>query len=399
MRPVILSGLVSCVIFSCQTQKPSLTAPATPLTQPTQALEAYNWNLPEGFPLPSVPEDNPMSAEKVDLGRHLFYDTRLSINNSMSCASCHDQKKAFAESKPVAIGVTKQQHPRNSMALINIAYASVLNWSNPHVDKLENQMLTPMFGENPPELGMVGKKQELLDRLQAVPLYQNKFKMAFPAESEPFSVLNITRAIASFERSLISAHSPYDRYIYQGDSKALSNSAKRGEALFFSERLECFHCHGGFNFSDASVHDASTFIEFNFHNNGLYNLKDEGLYPANNTGLYELTHKAEDMGKFKAPTLRNIAKTAPYMHDGSIASLEAVIDHYAAGGREISTGPNAGSGSKNPYKSGFVKGFELSPQEKADLLAFLNSLTDEQFLNNPALSDPFTAQDSDSEGN
>jgi len=395
LRPVILSGLVSGVIFSCQAQE------NIPVTQASKSVQqtSYVWKLPEGFPHPSVPQDNPMTDAKVDLGRHLFYDTRLSLNNTMSCASCHEQKKAFSEDKPVAIGVTQEKHPRNSMALVNIAYASVFNWSNPHVDKLENQMLTPMFGENPPELGMVGKEQELIDRLNTVPLYQDKFKAAFPESKDPFSILNLTRAIASFERSLISANSPYDRYIYQGDTEAISNSAKRGEALFFSERLECFHCHGGFNFSDASVHEASTFVEFNFHNNGLYNINGQGLYPANNTGLYELTHKAEDMGKFKAPTLRNIAKTAPYMHDGSIASLAAVVDHYAAGGREIKTGPYTGLGAENKHKSGFVKGFELNPQEKADLLAFLNSLTDESFLNNPDFSDPFNAQESDRAGN
>lgn len=398
MLSVFLSWLVSCAIFSCQTKNNQQESPLKIQRPLGEIAQSYTWKVPKGFPLPVVPTDNPMSNEKVDLGRHLFYEPRLSLDQSMSCASCHDHKKAFSEAKEVAIGVTKEKHPRNSMALINLAYASVLNWSNPHVDKLENQMLTPLFGETPPELAMVGKEQELLERLRTQPLYQEKFKAAFPDEIEPFSITNLTRSIASFERSLISANSPYDRFIYQGDKTALSESAKRGENLFYSERLECFHCHGGFNFSDASHHAKSAFIEFNYHNTGLYNLNEKGDYPANNTGLYELTHKPADMGKFKAPTLRNIAKTAPYMHDGSIATLEAVIAHYAAGGREIVSGPYAGKGSENPNKSGFVKGFQLSTQEESDLIAFLNSLTDQAYLNNPAFSDPFQAQESTSTG-
>lgn len=329
-----------------------------------------------------------MTEAKVELGRHLFYDKRLSLDGSMSCASCHEQQKAFSDGKAVPSGVTGKQLSRNSMALFNLAYTPVLTWANPQLKHLETQMLIPLFGEDPPELGLVGQEQALLERLAALPLYQQLFQAAFPDKANPFTLQQLTEAIASFERSLVSADSPYDRYVYGGDDNAISAAAKRGEALFFSERLECFHCHGGFNFSDSVQHAGSAFEEFNFHNTGLYNLDGKGAYPADNTGLHDLTHRPEDMGKFKAPSLRNIAVTAPYMHDGSVASLDEVIDHYAAGGRTLSTGPYAGKGADSPYKSGFVKGFQLSPAERADLKAFLNSLTDESFLNNPAYAAP-----------
>ncbi|MEO0541940.1 MAG: di-heme enzyme, partial [Cyanobacteria bacterium P01_A01_bin.105] len=164
-----------------------------------------------------------------------------------------------------------------------------------------------------------------------------------------------------------------------------------GEVLFNSERLECFHCHGGLNFSDSTHHERSGFTEIAFHNTGLYNIDGSGAYPPNNTGVQEITHNASDMGKFKAPTLRNIALTAPYMHDGSIATLSEAIAHYAAGGRTIADGPNAGIGSQNPLKSSFIQGFSLTATEKDDLLAFLQSLTDTTFTTNPRLSSPYVS--------
>ena len=159
--------------------------------------------------------------------------------------------------------------------------------------------------------------------------------------------------------------------------------------LFFSERLECFHCHGGFNFTDSTTHASATVESVGFHNNGLYNLNSSGAYPADNTGLYDMTGSIRDMGRFKAPTLRNIALTAPYMHDGSIATLGDVIDHYARGGRLIDAGELAGDGRLNPYKSEFVTGFDLSEQERSDLLAFLASLTDDSVLTNERWANPF----------
>lgn len=334
-----------------------------------------------------------MTMAKVELGRHLFYDTRLSVNGKQSCASCHDQAKAFTDGKARAEGTTGEIHPRSSMSIVNIAYTPVLTWANPNMKQLERQALVPMFGEHPVELGLSGKEAEVLAKLKAEPRYQKLFPEAFAGQSEPFTIDNVTKAIAAFERVLISGDSPYDRYL-NGEKTAISVSAKRGENLFFSERLECFHCHGGFNFSQTTDHVGKAFAEIEFHNTGLYNLDSVaggGAYPKDNQGTFEITQRAEDIGKFRAPTLRNIAVTAPYMHDGSIATLEEVLDHYAAGGRTIKSGEYKGVGSTNPNKSSFVKGFTLTPQEKRDVIAFLKTLTDEKFLTDKRFSDPWKA--------
>jgi cytochrome c peroxidase len=348
-------------------------------------------NLPAGFPAPKTAADNSMTAAKVELGRHLFYDTRLSINGKQSCASCHDQAKAFTDARARAVGTTGEIHPRSSMSIVNIAYTPVLTWANPNMKRLERQALVPMFGEHPVELGLSGKEKEVLVKLKAEPRYQKLFPESFPGEARPFTIENVTKAIAAFERTLISGASPYDRYL-NGDRRAISLSAKRGEALFFSERLECFHCHGGFNFSQSEDHEGKAFTEIEFHNTGLYNLDGKGAFPKDNMGVFEFTGRPEDMGKFRAPTLRNIAVTAPYMHDGSIATLEGVIDHYAAGGRTISAGEYKGVGSASPQKSAFVKGFRLTAREKRDLITFLRSLTDEKFLRDPRFSNPWSQQ-------
>jgi cytochrome c peroxidase len=256
------------------------------------------------------------------------------------------------------------------------------------VRHLELQALVPLFGEDPVEMGLSGLENEMLDRLRKAPDYPAMFARAFPGDADPVSLRNVTRAIASFERTLLSGNSPYDRYRNGDDPNAISESAKRGESLFFDERTECFHCHGGFNFTETTDYVGKAFAEIEFFNTGLYNLDADGRYPAKNEGVFSVTGNPEDMGKFKAPTLRNIAVTAPYMHDGSIRTLDEVLDHYAAGGRTIREGPNAGVGSNNPLKSGFIKGFTLTPQERKDLIAFLESLTDTEFLKNPKFRAP-----------
>jgi cytochrome c peroxidase len=248
-----------------------------------------------------------------------------------------------------------------------------------------------MFGEHPVEMGLAGREREMLQRLAAVPRYPPLFRAAFPGEDAPLGLANVTRAIAAYQRTLISGDSPYDRYKRGGPPGAFSESARRGEGLFFSDRLECFHCHGGFTFSQTVDYEGKAGPDVEFHTTGLYNVDGRGAYPAGNTGLFEVTRRPQDMGRFKPPTLRNIARTAPYMHDGSIATLDEVIDHYAAGGRTIREGPNAGVGRDNPYKSRPVKGFALTAQERADLLAFLESLTDTSFLEDPKHRDPWSA--------
>lgn len=356
--------------------------------QPAVATASYEWDLPAWLPKPIVPAANPMSAVKVELGRELFYEPRLSITGDFSCASCHSQELGFTDGKTVAVGATGEVHPRNSMSLTNVAYYSVLTWGNPLMRSLETQSLVPLFGEQPIEMGLGGREQELLAMLREDQDYAPLFAQAFPEADEPVTVRHLTQAIAAFERTLISVNSPYDRYRYGGDANAISASAKRGEVLFNSERLECFHCHGGFNFSDSTMHERLAFKEIAFHNTGLYNLDEQGAYPPENTGVYEITENPAQMGHFRAPTLRNIALTAPYMHDGSVATLAEAIQHYAQGGRTIAVGPRVGVGSQNPLKSTFISGFAITEQEQADLIAFLESLTDADFIQNPQFSDP-----------
>ncbi len=329
-----------------------------------------------------------MSAAKIELGRHLFYDLRLSLNETQSCASCHEQARAFTDGRAQGKGSTGELHPRSPMALVNVAYAASLNWANPLVRDLEAQALGPLFGESPVELGMAGHEQELLQRLRSDSYYPGAFGEAFGELDGEISVDTITKALASFERTLLSYRSPYDRYL-DGDASALSLSARRGLGLFLSERLECFHCHGGFNLSGSVDHEGNQFDQASFFNNGLYNLDGAGAYPPENEGLFTFSNLARDHGRFKPPTLRNIAKTAPYMHDGSLATLDDVLDHYTRGGTLTSSGAYAGDGRDSPNKSSFVIGFELSGQDRADLLAFLNALTDEALLTDPALANPF----------
>lgn len=354
------------------------------------AMFVYDWRLPAWLPIPTVPADNPMSVEKVELGRHLFYDKRLSGDQSMSCASCHHQDKAFTDGLAVAEGITGQKGARSAMSLANVAYLPVLTWANPNLTALEVQALVPIFGEHPVEMGMAGREKELFARLQADPVYQRLFAQAFPAEAARgsdalYSLSMVTKAIASFERSLLSFDSPYDRYKYGGQKDALSSAALRGEALFFGEKMECYHCHGSFNFTDNIQHSKLPLAEKGFHNTGLYNVDGHGSYPKANPGIRELTGDSDDEGKFRTPTLRNVALTAPYMHDGSIATLQQVIrSHYAKAGRA-----GAGPQGANPLRSSLIEGFEVSEKEVSDLVAFLNTLTDHTFVQNPSHANPW----------
>lgn len=345
----------------------------------------WTWDLLEGVPAPRVPADNPMSTAKVELGRALFFDEDLSGGQDTACASCHHPELAFAESEPVSVGPTGQHHPRNAPGLGNVAYASTLTWANPVLTRLETQNPIPLFGEHPIEMGVLGREDEVLGRLEAK--YGEAFAEAFPESEGRPDFDRVVFALAAFQRTLLSFGSPFDAF-QRGDHEALSEAARRGMELFFSERLECFHCHGGFLFSDALDHDGNALAEKPFHNTGLYNLNGSGGYPLDNTGLHELTGRPEDMGFFRAPSLRNVAVTAPYMHDGSVATLEEVVEIYARGGRLIEQGPRAGDGRDSPLKSPFVSGFELSEREKADLVEFLRALTDPHFLSHPDFQAP-----------
>jgi cytochrome c peroxidase len=340
----------------------------------------FNWNVPPGFPQPAVPAGNPMNAAKVELGRHLFYERRMSVNGKESCGTCHRQELAFTDGRAHAEGTTGQAHPRGSMSLVNVAYAPSLTWANPSLGSLEEQALGPMLNVEPIELGLKGHEQEFLNKLRRDSVYQRLFPEAFPGQSEIYTIGNVTRALAAFERTIISMRSPYDRYRWGGDPAAISDSAKRGELIFSSsERGGCFQCHGGWNFTSIRFEGSRNRTGEDGLRSGFFNT-GVSLFQAPDPGIYEYTKRSEDIGKFRAPTLRNIAVTAPYMHDGSLATLEEVVDHYAAGGKY-----------DHPNKSRTLRAFHLTDGEKRDLVEFLRSLTDEELLRDPRWSDPWMA--------
>jgi cytochrome c peroxidase len=286
----------------------------------------YVLDIPEGFPEPAIPENNELTSERIELGRMLFYDPVLSVDSSISCASCHKQELGFADDKSISPGVEGRLAMRNAPTLANVVYNPTFLFDG-FLETLEMQVLVPI--EEHPEF-------------------------AYNREIDPFV---ITRSISSFERTLISGNSKYDQQVFQ-KKNVLNKSEKRGMNLFMHE-LECASCHSGFNFTN-----------FSTQNNGLYEIYAD-------SGRQRVTKLAEDKDMFKVPTLRNIELTAPYMHDGSFSTLEEVIDHYQSGGKN------------HPNKSEKLKAFELSKREKKDLINFLKSLTDDSFITNPDFSNPF----------
>ncbi len=371
--------------------KTTLSLAALGCSNDASKASEFSWDLPEWFAEPDVPADNPMSPAKVELGRHLFYDPRLSVTGTQSCATCHDPARAFTDGRSRPVGATGQEHVRSAPSLVNLAYATSLTWVDPELRSLEQQALLPLLGEHPIELGMMGRESELLDLLIRDETYEALREEAFPKIRSPrgreaADLTLLLQALAAFERTLISGNSPFDRYL-DGDAEAIDASARVGMKLFYSERTNCFRCHGGFNFDAPSTGAGPA--PAGFHNTGLYDLDGQGSYPSEDPGLYATTGQHQDMGRFKTPTLRNIDRTAPYMHDGSVPTLEAVLDHYMAGGRIITDGPHAGVGQDSPHKSPLVSGFSINEDERRGLLAFLRSLTDEEFLNDERLDDPW----------
>jgi len=280
------------------------------------------------------------------------------VNGRQSCSTCHRQALAFTDGRAHARGATGQLHARSSMSLVNVAYLPSLTWIDQNLTSLEAQALVPMLGETPIEMGLKGHETDLLTALPHDARYQDLFPRAFPGETDPYTLSNLTKAIASFERTIVSMRSPYDRYRWGGDAAALSDAAKRGELLFFSsEHAGCFRCHAGWNFSGNVLFEGSKeSVTGNFFNTGV----------------------SPGAERFRVPSLRNVAVSAPYMHDGSLATLEDVIDHYAAGGKY-----------DNPNKSTLLHPLHLTPAEKSDLIEFLKSLTDEELLHDPRFSNPW----------
>ena len=347
-------------------------------------------HIPKGFPRPVIPSENTLTAEKARLGRYLFYDKRMSVNGTTSCGTCHRQDLAFTDGRGRAVGATGELHPRGAMSLVNVAWNRTFNWGDRSVHSLEEQALKPMMSTDPIELGFSPVEKRFLEMASTDPVYRVLFRAAFPRDPTPWTTANIAKALASFERTIVSRGSPWDQFHFESDDNAISDAAKRGEALFFLDGgPSCFRCHGGFNFSDSIIAEGGSAASPPFHNTGLYNLAGEFSYPPGGRGLYESSKHAEDMGRFKAPTLRNIALTAPYMHDGSASTLSDVLDHYASGGRTIKSGPLAGAGHDNPLKDNLIHGFHMTAGNKADLIAFLESLTDQSLLSRTELSDPW----------
>jgi cytochrome c peroxidase len=339
----------------------------------------YMWRLPPGFPPPAVPADNPMSAAKVALGCKLFFEPRLSTTGKHSCASCHRPELAFTDGRAQAIGATGATLARGAMTLANAAYSPAFTWASDRMLTLEAQMEQPLFSEHPVEMGLKHDDAALAAWFAADAGYTPAFQAAFPDQATPWSQQNMIKAIAAFERTLISGRSAFDRYIYDDDRAAFSATAKRGMALFFSARAGCSACHFGWNFSGPVVHRSAARQAALFANNGSYagdgHGNDHGNDESNDDrGLITVTRRQRDLGRFRVPTLRNIALTAPYMHDGRFTTLEAVIAHYAAGGQRP-------DGHANPLVDPAVKRLDLAPDEQQALLEFLRNLTDVEFVN------------------
>lgn len=374
------------LIFVAGCNESSTTIYSDESTQDLRSLLA----LPDHMPIPAIPDFNPLTQEKITLGRFLFYDTKLSANQTQSCGSCHFQDIAFADGVKVPIGSTGHMLVRNSQGLSNVAYNATFTWSNDTFLELEDQLNVPIRSDNPIELGVTDAEiDNVIDRFNTDEAYQKMFKAAFPNSDSGATMNKIIFSLASFVRSMISANSAYDQYI-QGDKTALTVQQKQGFSLFNGEKFECFHCHTGINLT-VSYKDSNSLSDallFPFFNNGLYNVNSDGSYPADDQGIFDLSSDPEDKGKFRPPSLRNIEFTAPYMHDGSIDTLREVVEHYARGGRLISSGVNEGDGKNNPYKSALITGFAATDEEIDAVVAFLESLSDYDFINNEKFSNP-----------
>lgn len=328
---VCLSLLWCMLLFSCRKEN-----------DPTDEIAAGNkiiaLPVPKAFLYPEIPADNQPTKNRIELGRMLFFDPILSRDSSVSCSSCHQTDKFFTDNLKVSVGIEGRKGTRNAPSLINVAYQPSLFWDggNP---TLEQQVIAPIHNHDEFDFDV----NALVAKLKTHAVYADLFQQAY--DQEP-GVYSLTRAIACFERTLLKANSCYDAYTQNGDVNALTASEIRGKNIFFSETGECFHCHQGAMFTD-----------YSFRNNGLY-----AHYA--DSGRSRITQELSDIGKFKVPSLRNAAMTAPYMHDGSLETLEAVIEHYSSGG------------AKHPNKSPIIQPLNLNAQQKEDLVNFIKSLTD-----------------------
>ena len=285
-----------------------------------------------------VPAGNPQTAEKVALGKLLFFDPRLSGNNAIACATCHQASKGLSDGLPRSVGANGEMS-RNAMTVWNVAYMASLHWDGSRAS-LEDQVSKAI-----PGVAMAQPVPALIDELNAVPVYRERFQKVF---GEGITLANIARAIAVYERSLVTYRSPYDRF-RAGDRSALSAKAKEGMDLFFDQRTQCASCHSGPLFTDNRWH--------------VLGVPQVGPKAVDN-GRFDVTHDEQDRGAFKTPTLRNVELSGPYMHDGVFQTLDEVIAFYAGGGGVAVD------------KSPLVTPLDLSAKQRAALVAFLRSLTD-----------------------
>ncbi len=332
--------------------------------------------------------ENQYSSAKAKLGRYFFYDRRMSVNQTKACATCHAPEFSFTDSYRRSIGALGDNVQHNAPPIINIVFNKYLTAADSSLHFPEQQINNPMFHNKPVELGWEGNQIIILSRLKKDSLYNSELHLLFPNDKDPFTIKNIQDCISNFVKTIVSFNSSYDRYVSNNDTPALSPAQQRGMQLFFSDKLHCNSCHGGINFSAPSVKDKNGVAAY-YQNTGLYNIDNKGSYPETDNGLFEFTKQQADIGKYRIPTLRNLAFTAPYLHDGSAASLNDVISIYENGGRNNTTGLHIGDGRTNPYKSPLIAGFVINGQQKKDLISFLLSLSDSSVCTNKAFSNPF----------
>lgn len=332
-------------------------------------------NFPSYFGRYEIPANNPLTYEGIALGRMLFYDKQLSKDNTISCASCHQQKLAFTDGLALSVGFQGRKREVGAMSLANLLWHNRFNWSG-NAENLETQVLMPIQHSNEMNLSL----EEAVKKIQADSKYSQKFTEVFG--NQEISNEKIAKALSQFLRILVSADSKYDKYL-RGEMQ-LTAQELRGKELLqhpFAGRIRggnCIDCHVDITFAGSKIG-----LE-GFKNNGLddeINLKE---------GLFAVTKNTFDKGKFKIPTLRNIALTAPYMHDGRFKTLEEVLDHYNDHVKISSTlDPLILEATNELFPpAGQVK-LGLTAQEKQDIIAFLKTLTDEKFITNPALASPF----------
>jgi len=292
-----------------------------------------------------IPKDNLMTVASVAFGKQLFFDKRLSIDSTISCASCHKPESGFADSTSLSIGVHNRTGLRNSGSLANVAFLPYFNRDG-GVKTLDRFSLVPIEDHDEMNLNLLVMRDRLIQDKD----YVYQAKEIYGREPDAFSV---SRAIASYLRTFISDQSPYDRFVYDRDSFALTESQKRGYQLFFGDQAKCGACHNGEHLTN-----------FKFENNGLHE-----SYVGKDRGRQRVTDNPEDEGKFRVASMRNVALTAPYMHDGSLSDLKSVLDHYA------------NHGQNNQYKNPIIDSISLNEEDKIDIIAFLESLTDNGFIN------------------